>query len=83
MSILHLDDKPRYAQGSAFQLPRSALARNPEMVNAKVERVRKGSSEWMYVLAIDSHNKYPHFRFMPESMLVGQLNAARQLLAAA
>lgn len=82
-NVLQLGDSPLYPQGVEFQLPRSALARNPEMVNAKVERARKGTSEWMYTLAIDSHNRYPHWRCMSESMLKGQLAAAKQMFAAA
>lgn len=79
MPILQLNEAPVYQVGTTLLLPRSALARTPEMVTATVDRVRKGSSDWIYTLAVDSHNKYPHWRVLSEGMLISRVEAVSHM----
>lgn len=81
MSIISLTDTPRFEVGATFTLPRSSLSRNPETVSATVTRVRRGGADFIYTLAVDSHNKYPHWRVVSEGMLKSAVNEAAARLA--
>ncbi len=84
MSILNLAPAPEFAVGALLTLPRRSLTVSSETVEATVERVRKGSSEYIYTLQIAG--KYPHWRVLTESMLRQNLRMAGktrlQLIAA-
>jgi hypothetical protein len=85
VSILQLSDLPEFTVGATYTIPRRTLTVSKETVLVTIDRVRRGSNDWIVTMSVnDNLGRYPHWRVMTQGQLRARIaEAARAQMPAA